>query len=161
MGGLLFVGLRRAPRVDHLSHCRVLLRTRHALRLVDRLRGRRMVERRHFCGVLVDRRYLLDEVRRRDGRGLWLTRRLGSAFGVSPLLDVRNFLTSLFLAPHFGNGLVVDLDRLRDLPIRFFRIELEYLRDQVAFLLGGQVPAMDICGQDKTDRIVTRRLLRF
>jgi len=58
-----------------------------------------------------------------------LPRRLTAALGIGAGFDVRNFLTSLQLAPDRAGGLVVDLHRRGDLPVRGLRPRPKQLGD--------------------------------
>ena len=44
---------------------------------------------------------------------------------------------------------MIDLDRLRDLPIRLRRVGLDQLRDQFVLLLAGQMAAVNVRADDE------------
>ena len=59
-----------------------------------------------------------------------------------------NFPTRLLLSPDCADRLVVDLHSLGDLPIGLLRRGFDYLGDQLAPLLGGEMPAVDVGADD-------------
>ena len=61
---------------------------------------------------------------------------LVSTWGISPRPS--------FSALTDADRLMIDLDRLRDLPIRLRRVGLDQLRDQFVLLLGSEVAAVDV-----------------
>ena len=61
---------------------------------------------------------------------------------------MRNFRTLFLLGTDGSDGLAVDLGHLADGPIRLLRLRLNQLGDQLAFLFGGEVPAVDVLGND-------------
>src|SRR5215831_17194245 len=72
-----------------------------------------------------------------------------AALAVGPDLDVGNFPTSLLLRSDRCDRLVIDLDRIRDLPVRLRRVGLDQLRDQFVLLLAGQMAAVNVRADDE------------
>src|SRR5262245_42597569 len=77
-----------------------------------------------------------------------LARRLRPALGVFAFFDVVNLTTSLHLAPDGSGGVLASARHLAKLAIRFLRLCLDQLSEQVAFLLAGEVPTMDVSADD-------------
>ena len=72
-------------------------------------------------------------------------------------LDVVNLSTSLKLCTHCTNGNMACLHCVGDLPVRPVRCRLQYLRDQLAPLFGGEMTAVQVNGQDEGERIAIIR----
>src|SRR5262245_20723128 len=93
---------------------------------------------------------LLQHLRRNWGRlRRGLPCGLLAALAVGPGLDVGNFPTSILLRSDRCDRLVIDLDRLRDLPVRLRRVGLDELRDQFVLLLAGQMAAVNVRADDE------------
>src|SRR5262249_46875492 len=93
---------------------------------------------------------LLQHLRRNWGRlRRGLPCGLLAALAVGPGLDVGNFPTFLLLRSDRCDRLVIDLDRLRDLPVRLRRVGLDQLRDQFVLLLAGQMAAVNVRADDE------------
>src|SRR5262249_14789742 len=83
-------------------------------------------------------------------------RRLLAAPGVDPRLDVGNFPTPLQFGAHGSDRLVIGLYRLSDCPIGLLGRRLQQLGNELAPILGGEVPAVDVGGDDVGVWIIRR-----
>src|SRR5262249_18527934 len=86
----------------------------------------------------------------------WLRARL--AVSADGFLQLGNLPSSLHLGTHLFDGVMARPDLLPDLPIGLFRPRLEQFGDQVALLLGGQVPAADVLRDDVGERIINAQI---
>src|SRR5262249_3324184 len=77
----------------------------------------------------------------------------GPAVGAGGLLQLGNFPSCFLLLSDGAHRLVVGLRLLGDLPVGLLRLRLDQLGDQIALLLGSEVPAVDVLREDKGNRI--------
>ena len=70
------------------------------------------------------------------------------AVGADPLFDWGDFPSSFRFGADRCDCLMISLNHLADLAVASLGLELQDLRNQVAFLLCGQMAAMDVESQD-------------
>src|SRR5262245_19769188 len=80
------------------------------------------------------------------------------AVSADMLFQLGNFPSCFLLVPDDGNSLVIDLGLAGDLPVGLLGLRLDQLGDQLAFLLGGEVAAVNVLADDVAGRIVNEQV---
>src|SRR5262249_20289002 len=85
--------------------------------------------------------------------------RLLAALLVDPGVHRGHQTSRLLLGADLPNERRARLHRLGNCPVGLFRGRLEQPRDQVALLLGGEVPAVDVLRDDIGNRIINAQMV--